>query len=100
MCKVDSCYFLIATMIEGSCHVLTFSDRIRDQETESWLTLLQSRDERMRRSMTEEELRDVHVHLVAKVKESMDDVKHMTVKQHMEQQQHMAQQQSTQAIST
>ena len=54
----------------------------------------------MRRSMTEEELRDVHVHLVAKVKESMGDVKHMTLKQHMEQQQHMAQQQSTQAIST
>ena len=88
---------LIATVIVGSCHVLTFTDHIRDQETESWLTLLKSRDEKMRRTMTEEELREVHVHIVGKVKECMGDV---TLKQHMEQQQHMAQQQSTQAIST
>ena len=81
-----------------------FPDRIRDQETESWLTLLNSRDEKMRRDMTEEELRDVHADLTGKVKESMGNVKQsVTTKQHMAQQQHVeqhtAQHQSPQATS-
>lgn len=86
----------MATVITASCCSLTFSDRIRDQETEKWMTLLKFRDERMRHGLTEEELRDIHADIVGKVKQTMDEVKQNVT---VEQQQQQTQQQNMQATS-
>ena len=77
-----------------------FSDRIQDQETERWITLLISRDERVRNNMTEEELRDVHARLTGKVMESKGDVmkQSVVVEQYVEQTQHQSMQATSMCI--
>lgn len=71
-------------------HAPIFSDHIRDQETESWLTLLKSRDQCMRDGLSEEELREIHADIFGKVKESIADVKQkVAVEQQQQQQQNM-----------